>query len=55
MYDKYQNLIRPNRKIPVFRFTRPYLNSLVKPRFFQVFGKKYNFMQFERRNAFQNA
>ena len=29
---------------------------LMKPRIFsQVFWKKYNFMHFERRNAFQNA
>ena len=36
--------------------TRPYLILLVKPRFFSVFlGKIYNFMHFERRNAFQNA
>ena len=34
----------------------PYLNLLVKPRmFFRFSGKKYNFMHFERRNAFQNA
>ena len=25
-------LIRPNKKIPVFRVTRPYLNLLAKPR-----------------------
>ena len=29
--------IRPNKKIPVFRITRPYLNLLVKPRFFSGF------------------
>ena len=46
---------RPNKKIPVFMVTRFYLNLLVKPRnFFHVFWKKYNFMHFERRNAFQN-
>ena len=35
-------LPRPNKKIPVFRITGPYLNVLVKPRFFRVFfwGKK---------------
>ena len=41
-------LIRPNKKIPVFRVTQPYLNLLVKPRFFSGFLKKYNFMHFER-------
>ena len=36
--------------------TRPYLNLLVKPRiFFKFSGKKYNYMHFEMRNAFQNA
>ena len=48
--------VRPNKKIPVFRVTRPYLNLLVKPRIFIGFlGKTYNFMHFERQNAFQNA
>ena len=48
--------VRPNKKIPVFRVTRPYLNLLVKPRIvFRLSGKKYNFMHFERRNALQNA
>ena len=47
--------LRPNKKIPVFRVTGPYLN-LMKPRIFSGFsGKKYNFIHFERRNAFQNA
>ena len=32
--------IRPNKRIPVFRVPRPYLNLLVKPEFFQVFFKK---------------
>ena len=27
-------LLRPNKKIPMFRLTRPYLNLLVKPRIF---------------------
>ena len=51
-YEKIEPIsIRPNKKIPVFR-----VNLLVKPRFFfQVFWKKYNFMHFERRNAFKNA
>ena len=31
---------RPNRKIPVFRVTRPYLNLLVKPRIFSGFLEK---------------
>ena len=38
-----------NKKIPVFRVTRPYLNLLVKPRIFLFFfWKIYNFMHFER-------
>ena len=37
--------IGPNKRIPVFRVTQPYLNSLMKPRiFFRFSGKKYNFM-----------
>ena len=32
--------LRPNRKIPVFRVTRPYLNWQLKPRFFSGFWKK---------------
>ena len=44
------------KKIPLFRVIRHYLNLLVKPRIlFRVSEKKYNFMHFERRNAFQNA
>ena len=31
--------IRPNKKRPVFKVTRPYLNLLVKPRFFRFSGK----------------
>ena len=50
------SLPRPNKKISVFRVTRPYLNLLVKPRiFFRFSGKIYNFMHFERQHAFQNA
>ena len=33
-------VIRPNKKIPLFRVTPPYLNLVVKPRIFQVFRKK---------------
>ena len=40
MLDMSVHLIRPNKKIPVFRVTRPYLNILVKPIFFQVFWEK---------------
>ena len=48
--------IRPNPKISVFSVTRSYLNLLVKPRiFFRFSGKIYNFMHFERQNAFQNV
>ena len=37
-YNNGRYPLRPNKKIPVFRVTRPYLNLLVKPRiFFQVF------------------
>ena len=49
-------MVRPNKKTPVFVVTQPYLNLLVKPRIFSGFLEKiYNFMHFERRNAFQNA
>ena len=46
-----------DKKITLCRVTQPYLNLLVKPKIsFQVFcKKKYKFMHFERRNAFQNA
>ena len=41
--------IRPNKKIPVFRVTGPYLNLLVKPIiYFGFSGKKYKFMHFKR-------
>ena len=47
-------LIRPNKKIPVFRVTQPYINLLVKPRiFFRFSGKKNNFIHFERQNLFK--
>ena len=50
------DLLRPNKKIPVFRVTQPYLNLLVKPRIcFRFSEKKNNFMHFESQNAFQNA
>ena len=38
---------------PSKSFTLPFLNVLVK--LFRFSGTKYNFMHFERRNAFQNA
>ena len=51
--------VMPNKKIPVFRVTRPYLNSLVKPRFFSGFLEKYNFMHaciklyfFQKKNVY---
>ena len=44
--------IRQNTNIPVLRVTPPYLNPLVK---FRFSGGKYNFIHFERQNAFQNA
>ena len=34
-------LFRPNKKLPVFRVTRPYLNLLVKPRIFFRFSRIY--------------
>ena len=39
--------LRPNKKIPVFRVTRPYLNLLVKPGL-----DKYNFMLFKGKMLF---
>ena len=39
--NRWTGKIRPNKKIPVLRVTRPYLNLLVKPRiFFRFSGKK---------------
>ena len=40
-------IIGPNKKISVFRVTRPYLKVLVKA-FLSDFLKKYNSMHFER-------
>ena len=34
-------LLRPNKKIPIFRVTRPYLNLLVKPRIFLGFLEEH--------------
>ena len=49
-------MLRPNKIISVFRVSGPNLNLLVKTRMFSgLLEKKYNFMHFERRNAFQNA
>ena len=31
--------VRPNKKIPMFRGTQPYINLLVKPRFFFRFSE----------------
>ena len=40
--------LRPNKKIQVFRVTRPYINLQVKPqKKIQVFWKNYNFMHIE--------
>ena len=48
--------IRPNKKIPVFRVTRPYLNFLVKPRFLLGFLDKIIILCILKgENAFQNA
>ena len=45
--------ISPDKKIPVFRVSQPYLNLLVKPRIFSGFlAKIYYFMRFERRRNF---
>ena len=43
--DSDKSALRPNKEIPVFRVTQPYLNvnllvKRYKPRFFQVFWKK---------------
>ena len=47
-------IIRPNKKIPVFRVIRPNLNLLVKPILFSGFlEEKYNSIHFERHFAFQ--
>ena len=37
-YLFHNNALRPNKKIPVFRVTGPYLNLLVKPRSFFRFS-----------------
>ena len=47
--------LRPNKNIPVFRVTQPCLNLPMKHIFSVCFEKIYNFMHFERQNAFQNA
>ena len=48
--------MKQNKKLPVFRVTRPCLNLRVKHRIsFWFSGKEYNFMNFERQNAVQNA
>ena len=37
----FNYVLRPNKKIPVFRVTQPYLNLLVKPRIiFRFSGEK---------------
>ena len=51
VYTAMLLVLGPNKKQAVLRVTLPYLNLLVKPRFFKVFWKKYNFMYFERRNS----
>ena len=43
-------VIRPNKKIPVFRVTGPYLNLLVKPRIFSCFLEKKNILPFKMHN-----
>ena len=40
IYPEYIDSVRPNKKIPVLRVTRPYQNLLVKPRLFPVFWEK---------------
>ena len=48
------DLLRPNKKISVFRVTDlKILGRVGTHNFFS--GKKYNFMRFERHFAFQNA
>ena len=58
LIDYKQHLVRPNKKISVFRVTG--LTILVRVVGTHIFSnhfflEKYNFMHFERRNAFQNA
>ena len=56
LYREHRPLIRPNKKKPVSRVNRPYLNLLVKHRIVLDFLENiYNFMHFDFRNAFQNA
>ena len=43
---RFSKYIRPNKKIPVFRVTQPYLSLLVKTRFFLDFLEKNVFYAF---------
>ena len=47
-WSKSSFIVRPNKKIPVFKVTRPYLNLLVNPRFFRLSEKIYFFLHFEK-------
>ena len=54
LIDSFQVMIRPNKEISVFRVTGMKRLGRVGTHIF-FSGKIYNFMHFERRNAFQNA
>ena len=51
MFLELNMVLRPNKKIPVFRVTQPYLNLLVKHRIFFRFSEENFFMHFERQNC----
>ena len=42
-----------NKKMPVFRVTLPYLNFLLKPIFFQVVWKIYNFSEKKNKTIYE--
>ena len=51
-------VLKPNKKICAFRITGLKILDRVGTHIFLIIvfsGKKYNFMHFERRNAFQNV
>ena len=50
LLEKRKYKIRPNKKMPVLRVTRPYLNLLVKPRsFFRFSGKNRIYIFFKKK------
>ena len=54
---RHRILIRPNKNISVFRVTGMTILGRVGTHLFKLFyfWEKYNFMHFERHDAFQNA